>query len=457
MRRKGLREAGGIVMVLTAGLLGACDGGAAGPRVAFVGGTLWDGSGGPPILDAVILVASGHIEAAGPPDAVRVPRGAEVVRLDGKWIIPGLIDAHAHADRWTLTRYLAYGVTSLRDLGGSNDSVFALRDEVGLGGLVGPRLFVSGAMIDRAPTGGRDATAVNTLEDARRAIDDRILRDASLAAVSSRIDQRLLTAMLDEAKTVGLRVTGRLGKVDAVTAARMGLASIEHLSGIAEAAVANPDPLFRAHDDPITAWKALGRAWADLDSARLHRVARALEQTGVAVVPTLALHESRAHFTDNAYIAGLDLSGMPATERTAWDLPGLVRRSGLLPEHFAAFRRGRPAQDRLVRLFKAAGGLIAAGSAAPNPLLPPGASLHQELSLLVRAGLTPREALLAATRDAARVIGVDSIGTIRPGTVADFVVLTASPIDDIANTRRIERIVYRGLARSPADLRAGWH
>ncbi|HXV86657.1 MAG TPA: amidohydrolase family protein [Gemmatimonadales bacterium] len=436
--------------------LAGCGAGAERPRVAFVGGTLWDGSGGPPISDAVVIVANGRIEAAGAADAVRIPRGAEQVLVTGRWIIPGLIDAHTQAARWTLSRHVAYGVTTVRSLGGSHDSAFALRDDVGLGSLAGPRLLVSGAWIDRAPTRLLAATTIATPEEARRAIDDRILRDASVAAIGPRVDQRLMSAMLDEARTVSLPVAGLLGRLDALTAARLGVSSIEQLSGIAESAVADPAALFRAHDEPGAAWKAVGHAWSGLDSARLHRVAVGLKDAGVALVPALVLHEARARLTDPAYAASLDASGIPEGARAAWDGAAAARNAGLSPGDLAALRRARTAQDRLVRLFKAAGGMVAAGSGSPGPLVAPGASLHDELVLLVRAGLTPREALLAATRDAARVAGVDSVGGVRAGMVADFLVLAASPLDDIANTRRIERIVVRGLARSPAELRTLW-
>ena len=92
--------------------LGACSGSGAG-KTAYIGATVFDGSGAPPILDAVIIVADGHIEAIGTDDLVKVPRGALELHLDGKWVIPGLIDSHVHAASWTLTRFLAYGVTSV--------------------------------------------------------------------------------------------------------------------------------------------------------------------------------------------------------------------------------------------------------------------------------------------------------------------------------------------------------
>jgi imidazolonepropionase-like amidohydrolase len=424
---------------------------------AYVGATLWDGSGGPPIPDAVVLVSNGRIQAAGPSDAVRVPRGAVEVRLGEKWLIPGLIDAHTHVARWTLARFVAYGVTSVRDVGGQNDSVFALRDEASLGGLTGPRLYVAGALIDRAPATWPGAVGVRSADEARREVDDRTLRDGNLAKVHARIDSVLLAAVLDEAASVQLPVAAHLGKVDAVTAARMGVGSIEHLTGIVESSVRDPAPLFRAHDAFFAGWKAVGRAWASLDSTRLDVTARTLKDAGTAMVPTLVLHEVIGRFTDDAYVGGLDLSGVPEAARAAWDVPGLLRMAGIGPNEFAALRRSRPAQDMFVRLFMHAGGVIATGTDTPGPLLAPGASLHDELTLLARAGLTPREALLAATRDAAQVIGVDSIGAVREGAVADFVVLTASPLDDIANSRKIEMVVVRGVLRRPSELRGMWN
>ena len=96
--------------------------------------------------------------------------------------------------------------------------------------------------------------------------------------------------------------------------------------------------------------------------------------------------------------------------------------------------------------------MIAAGSNAPEALLAPGSALHRELALMVRAGLSPRDALLAATRDAARMLGVDSIGVIEAGRVADFVIIQGDPLQDIGNTRLIERVVLRGVAYRASDL-----
>ncbi len=433
-------------LLLLAVALTACGESGAG-KTAYVGGTLWNGTGTPPIPDAVIIVEGGRIDRAGPPDAVRVPRGATEVRVDGKWIIPGLIDAHAHTERWMLARFLTYGVTSVRDMGGRQDSIVALRDETSLGSIPSPRLFIAGAVIGAGPT---------TAHEARRAIDDRALIDATHAKVYTQINAVLLAAILDEANMVSLPVAGHLGKIDALRAARLGVRSIEHLSGVVEATVPNRAPFLAAHDDFFGGWSMAERAWAALDSAALAGTANALKGTGVAMVPTLVQHEALAHIADREYRASLDLAGVPDPVRQAWNRSELARGVFGLGEGAEALRQSRAAQDRFVRLFKRVGGLVAAGTDTPGPLLAPGASLHQELALLVAAGFTPREALLAATRDAARLMGVDSIGVIEEGAVADFVVLSASPLDDISNTRKVEAVVTRGVRRRWVELRALW-
>jgi len=181
-----------------------------------------------------------------------------------------------------------------------------------------------------------------------------------------------------------------------------------------------------------------------------------LVELGVRIVPTLILHETWAHLLDRSFTEQLDLSGVPDSIQGAWNVPGLVRRAGITSANFQAFRRSRFAQDRFVRMYHRAGGTVAAGSDAPNQLLAPGASLHDEMAMLVRAGLLPRDALLAATRNVAALLEADSIGVIRAGGVADFVVLDANPLEDIQNTKRINRVVVRGTAYLPEDFKEGW-
>jgi imidazolonepropionase-like amidohydrolase len=414
-------------------------------KTAWTGATVLTGTG-TPIANAVIIVAGGHVEALGPAEEVRVPRGATVHDVAGRWIIPGLIDAHVHAERWTLPGYLAYGITSVRDAGGIQDSVIFLRDDVISGATEGPRMYVSGAMVDAAPAVWPGATVVRTGNDARRAVGNRVLIGATQLKIYTKIDGRLLGPLMDEARALEMPVAAHLGRVDALTAAQLGVRSIEHMSGVAEAVLGPSSGLLDAHTDFFRGWNASERAWSRTDSAALQGIAERLVAAGVVIVPTLALHEAWAHLADDEYVRGVDVSRMPAGAVNAWNVPDLVRRAGITPADFAAFERSRPNQDLFVRLFLRAGGLIAAGSDSPNQLLPPGASLHRELALLVAAGLTPEQALLAATRDAARLLAADSIGVLRTGAVADFVVLRADPRQDIANVGAIEEVIAAGYA-----------
>lgn len=423
--------------------------------VALIGATVFDGSGGPPLRDAVIIVRGTRVDTIAARATYKIPRRMRQVDVTGKWIIPGLIDAHAHVAPWALQRYLVYGVTSVRDVHGTLDSILSLRERVNLGAIAGPRIYSAGAMVDGTPTTYPDAFGAGDPSAARRAVDSLVLRGADVLKLYSRIAPATMAAAIDEARTFNLRVTAHLGLTDAITAAGLGLRSIEHLSGIPEAAVSSPGALYDAHRRGFFAgWTAFERSWAGLDSAALARVAAALAERQVILVPTLVLHETMSRLDVPA--DDPEFTAVPDSERIRWNTPDMVRRAGWTTADFAAFRTARPKQDLFLRIFRAAGGIIVTGTDAANQQLIPGESEHRELELLVQAGLPPEEALLAATRNGALLIGADSIGTIAPGRVADLLILGRDPYADIRNTRSIEQVMARGLLMSADSLRRSW-
>jgi len=423
--------------------------------VALVGATLIDGRGGPPRPGMTIVVREGKIAAIGAAGSVEIPKDMRRVDVSGRWVIPGLIDAHAHLARWSLPHYLAWGVTTVRDMHGTLDSALALRDEVRTGRIAGPRIYTAGAMIDGLPTTYSNAIPANRPNDARKGVDRLVNAGVDFIKVYTRMDRPLLAAVTDEAKTFGLPVAAHLGLTDAVTAAGLGVRSIEHLSGIPEAAVADPSSLYAAHYRGFfPGLTAFEQQWPRLDSAALARVARSLVEHQVFVVPTLVLHETLSRLDDPAVREDSALRAVPAQQREAWNVAGMVQRAGWSDAEFNAFRRARAVQDEFVRIFAAAGGRVVTGTDAANQLLVPGYSEHRELELLVAAGLEPRAALFAATRDAAALLDADSIGVIAPGKVADLVVLTANPLEDIRRSRTVERVMVRGRLLSADSIRA---
>ena len=423
--------------------------------IALEGATLIDGAGGAPKPDALIVVRNGHIETVARVNEIPIPKGAERINVVGKTIIPGLIDAHAHVERWAAGRYVAWGVTTVRDLHSLTDTALALRSAMNLGSITGPRMFTAGAMIDGVPPTYANATGIATADQARRAVDQHAVAGVDYLKVYTKITPALLRPLLDEADKLHLAVAAHLGKTDALTAARAGVVSIEHMSGVVQAATGNPS-YATAHNNFLTGWTAEEKGWAALDSGAVARTARALAQTKVTIVPTLVVHDMLARLDNPILLARPGMEDVPDNAESVRSVPSLLRRTGWRAGDFDAFRRSRRRQDQFVREYKRAGGAIAAGSDAANQLLIPGYSLHEEMSLLVAAGLTPLEAITAATRRGARLLHADSLGVIAQGKVADLVVLNGNPAANIAATRDIAMVMIRGRVIRPDSLRATW-
>ena len=425
--------------------------------VALIGATVFDGTSPLPQPDQVIIVRNDKIEAIGSRAEVDVPRRMRTVDLTGKFIVPGLIDGHVHLQRWTLPRFLAAGVTSVRDVHGPFDSIIALREQANLGSLTSPRIFSAGAMIDAAPATYSDAFVIGGANEARKAVDKLAVTGVDYVKTYTRITPELMRAIVDEAQTFGLRVTAHLGLIDAVTAGDMGVRSIEHMSGVPEATVSNNAALFAAHREGFfPGWTAFEKAWAGLDSTAMARVAEKLVAARVIIVPTLVLHETLSRLDDVAIMQDSSLRVVPDSEISRWNVPGMVARAGWTAADFSDFRASRPNEDLFVRIYRASGGKVVAGTDAANQLIVPGQSLIRELELLVQAGFSNTDALFAATRDAALLLGADSLGALVPGRKADLVILARDPLTDIGNLRSIQQVMVRGHLMSTDSLRSHW-
>src|SRR5256884_8817790 len=235
------------------------------------------------------------------------------------------------------------------------DSAMVLRNDWTLGAELGPRVLTAGGMIDGVPPTYPTATGVADAGAARKAVDLRAVAGTDLLKIYTKITPSLLKPLLDEASTLRLSVAAHLGKTDAITAARAGVASLEHMAGVVQAAVRDPAPYFKAHDQFLSGWTLEEAGWAALDSGSVQRVARAVAATRTAVVPTLVLHEMLARLDNPTLLLRPGMEDVPASAASVRDVAGLLKRTRWRAADLQAFRRARPRQAQFVREFKQIG------------------------------------------------------------------------------------------------------
>ena len=383
--------------------------------VVVSGGTLVDGTGREPLHGATIVLRDGRVAEVTAGGVARVPAGTESIDARGKWIVPGLIDVHVHYHpEWMDALFLRHGVTTVRDVGSGLDSILALREDSRAPGVARPRLFACGPLIDGpSPRHGTGiSVSVQTVDEAR-AVARRLLdRGVDCLKIYEQLTPPLVEAVVREANGTRVPVTAHLRDTTALQALEIGVRGLEHAFG------------FEACDETVAA-----------------QVVRRVVERGAYVVPTLAITEQISRFGSPGQETMALLGEIPAARRQYWRATataasfdrtaGAARRLGCLKPFVARLQR--------------AGGHVVAGSDTSNPYVVPGASLHRELELLVEAGLSPREALAAATRTAAAFLGqARTLGTLEVGKTADLVVLGADPLASIAAIRQIEVVIRDG-------------
>jgi hypothetical protein len=427
--------------------------------VAIVGVTVVDVETGRRLPDRTVVIRGGRIEsvAAGR----RPPRDARRVEGRGRFLIPGLWDMHVHtmpqatrprALTTFLPLFVANGVLGVRDMGSEPGVVPAARERIAREGLVAPRLVTAGPILDGArPQWPRLSIAVSAPDDAERAVDEALATGAEFLKVYAGLSREAYLALSAVAARRGVRFAGHVpGSVTVAETAEAGQHSIEHLGEIQMACSAEAETIRRqlaaadSAPDGTAASRAAARraarsrAAATLDPARCSSLLATLARKGTWVVPTLtvshnAMDPARPDDPRLRYFEPETLAAWRADSRrpapSATPLQGL-REAGALD---------------LVRRLASAGVPLLAGTDLTNFYTLPGFDLHLELALLVEAGLTPLQALQAATIGPARFLGrTDEFGTVAAGQRADLVVLEADPLRDIHNTARIAAVILDG-------------
>lgn len=411
--------------------------GAGAEIVAYVHARLIDGTGAPPVADAVVVVDGGKITAAGPSGKVRVPAGARTVDIAGATLVPGLWDMHAHFEQveWGPV-YLAAGVTTVRDCGNELDFVRAVRDTIDAGKGVGPRVLLA-CIVDGEGPGSLGTERLTRSEDIPALIKKFKAAGCAQVKIYQSLDPRLIRPLAAAAHAAGLTVTGHVPTgATAVQAVTDGYDQINHLQFVMRAFAASDLPPTERGSKLIRAIEAF-----DPSTPAAHKLAGWFAAHHTVLDPTLALGELQ----------------LPRTELARLE-PGLAT---LPPPLAAAFSDAGPGPDddrtrrrldksrALLGLLHKAGVPIVAGTDQAVP----GHSLHREIEIYVEAGFTPMEALQAATIVPARAMKLDKeLGTIEAGKRADFVVVDGDPLADIRALRKIRVVVTGGRAYDPAAL-----
>jgi len=446
--------------------------GSGSPRpIAITGATLIDGTGRPPVANATVVIDGDRFSRVGPATETPPPEGAQIIDARGRFLIPGLVDMHVHVlgpDRWHSALFLAAGVTTVLDLGGQLGDLTAHRKAIDAGTTPGPRLLYTGPFLEEGEPYAGFAHMSRRVDGAH--IEDAVdeLADAGVDAIKLYVTIRPETAgrACARARARGLRVFMHQQETWGADAADAGVDCVEHMMVFGELA---PESIRPPEPGRLTPFEYGGWMWRwlpDVDP-RGDAVARLFDRliaAGTALDPTLVLFAARP----GAFGDDVGDTSMDDPERTPLlpVLPPRVREelvgrwaerrraaAGVSPRAADRMRKGWEHLQALVDRFHRAGGVVLAGTDCPNVAIVSGYSLHRELELLVRAGLSTMDALLAATRKPAeRLDRAGEFGSIAPGLVADLVMIGADPLADIRNVRRIERVLARGRMYEPEAL-----
>ncbi len=384
---------------------------------------------------STVVVEGGEITRVGPSASVMTPAGARVIDGRGKFLVPGLADMHTHVDRAEeLPLFLAAGVTTMLNMGlASPRFVTDTRYQVKRGELPGPQLFIA-FLIDGPGDPGPEFVPVCE-PDARAAVDRAKLLGYDFIKAYGRLQADIYGVVLDEAKKQGIAVVGHIPPT----------VGLEKALASGQVMVAHGEEYYKTFFDNKP------------DESRIPRAVELTKRAGAYVTPNLsffaALTQRVAHPESiEAQLGRPEVRLVPPDVRAGWMSGRSAKPSDRFVPELALLRRLTLAMSR-------ADVPLLAGTDTPANGMVPGLSLHEDLKQLVIAGLTPYQALAAATRTPgefihAHVPGAERFGTIVAGERADLILLEKNPLQDIANLRHSVGVMVRGRWYEAEELTA---
>jgi imidazolonepropionase-like amidohydrolase len=423
-----------------------------------------------PQTEMTVVIEGNRITAVKKSGKVKLPKDAQIVDATGKFLIPGLWDMHAHVLRAAridlfLPLLIANGVTGIRDLGERREDFAMLgkwRAEVSGGTRIAPRIFAAGLIVDGAnPANPPFSIAAANETEAREAVRYLKQNGADTIKVYDRLSRAAYFAIVDEAKKQNISFAGHVpDEMTSAEASDAGQKSFEHLGNILrscstlapEAIEAKVKETVKPPSDPndftvfprrIAARTAIELATYSAEKCRA--LFAKFVKNGTWQVPTLIVKQSLALIDTGMFDGDARLKYIPPEDLEFWKPEKNFLLRYRTAEYIEENKKRFQKETELVGALNRSGVKIMTGTDAPAPYVFPGFAVHDELALLVRAGLTPFEALRAATRNPAEFLGaLKSYGTVEKGKVADLVLLEANPLADISNTKRINSVVADG-------------
>jgi len=396
--------------------------------IAITGGTVIDLVNGKDLVNATILIANGLIQTVGPADAVKIPAAAYIIKADGKTILPGLWDMHAHFEQaeWG-PAYLAVGVTTVRDCGNEFDYINAIQSAIDKGLGIGPHILKAG-IIDGKGKMALGIIQADSKEEAIAAV--RRYKDNGFVQIKiySSVKPDIVKAICQEAHRLNLTVTGHVPDgMNIIQAVDSGMDMVNHIQYVTD----------RLKIDKKS------KTFDFSDSANLYLLSF-LKQHRTVIDPTLGVYEMifrsfKEPMTDIE----------PAYASLPAPLQNLFINMGMPDARALSMKPYMARLEQAVEALQKAGVPLVAGTDQGLP----GFSLWRELELYVHAGLSPLEALRTATIVPAHFMQLDQYyGSVEPGKEADLILVDGNPLMDISNIRKLSLVIKTGTIYKPSEL-----
>jgi len=423
--------------------------------IAITNVTVIDVTGAPPQSGVTVLITDNRISKIGKTKKTKLAGGVQIIDGSDKFLIPGLWEMYAHLgyekDSWDL--FIANGVTSLRVNLGFPD-FHKWRKEISEGELIDPRMIITSRLADGPTPGRRYSPAnINNEEEGRKFVRNEKKVGADSIKLGTYLPRDAYFAIVDEAKKQGIPFSGHVPiSVSALEASDAGQKSIDHSYCVKIACSSKEEDFRKKLMELVPTYDNRFKFYEDVDYSEQKAVelfAR-LVKNHTFVCPTLAVWSEIAFRAKEEVVNDPRLKFVPSWKADRWNQFAIEFEKEKL---LAILKSNRQKSLDIAGAMSRAGVELLAGTDTGTPYCIPGFSLHDELALFVRAGLSPLEALRTATYNPAKYFGMqDSLGTIEQGKIADLVLLEANPLEDIRNTQKIAAVVIGGKILNKATL-----